>query len=286
MIKEKIFKNLICLDCHKKLILNNKKLICSNCGKVYKIINNKPHILNEKVRILNKESNDIIINKLKVLFKKYPQIFSFLYYVFGASFVGKSAKKAIENISSDKLIINLGSGIKKIDDRVLNIDFYPFNNVDIVSDISCLPFGNNSVDAVINEFVLEHVKNPEEIVKETYRILKPNGLFYLSAPFVAGFHSSPNDYYRWSKQGIRELMQQGFQEEEIGIRNGPTSAMLLIVNEWIATVFSFGLKSIHQVLLIILTIITFPLKVPDYFIYKFKSSENIAYAFYYIGRRK
>jgi len=208
-----------------------------------------------------------------------------LYYTFGASFVGKSAKKVIKNIKSDKLIINLGSGIKRINDRVVNIDFYPFDNIDVVSDISHLPFDNNSVDVVINEFVLEHVKNPEDIVKEIHRILKPNGLLYLAVPFVASFHSSPNDYYRWSKQGLKELLRD-FKEDEIGIRCGPTSAMLYVVNEWIATLLSFGFQKLHQFLFILLMIVTSPIKIFDYLIYKFKSSENIAYGFYFIGKKK
>ncbi len=285
MIKEKIFENLICLDCHKKLNLSNKILTCSNCGKIYKIINNKPYFLDKKVEILNQESSDTVINRLKIFFKKYSIIFNILYYTFGASFVGKSAKKAIKNIESDKLIINLGSGIKKINDNVVNIDFYPFDNVDIVSDIVCLPFDNNSVDVIINEAVLEHVKNPKAIVKEMHRILKHDGLIYVTVPFMASFHSSPNDYYRWSKQGIRELLKD-FKEEEIGIRCGPTSAMLSIFSDWIATFFSFGSIYLHQVLLIIFTIITSPLKVIDYLIYKFPSSQNIAYGFYYIGKKK
>ena len=285
MIKKQLLEKLVCLNCHKKLDLNNKRLICLSCGKVYQIKNDKPYILDNKVEILNQEGSDVIVHKLKILFKKYPRFFSFLYYALGASFVGKSAKKVIKNVKSDKLIINLGSGIKRINNRVVNIDFYPFNNVDIISDISCLPFNNNSVDVVINEFVLEHVKNPESIVREIYRILKPNGLLYLAVPFVASFHSSPDDYYRWSKQGLKELLRD-FKEEEIGIRCGPTSAMLYIVNEWIAILLSFGFQKLHQFLFIFLMIITSPIKIFDYLIYKFKSSENIAYGFYYIGKKK
>ncbi len=77
MIKEKILKNLICLDCHKKINLDNNKLVCSSCGKVYQIIDDKLYILDNKVEILNEESNDAIINKLKILFKKYPKLFLF-----------------------------------------------------------------------------------------------------------------------------------------------------------------------------------------------------------------
>lgn len=286
MIKQKLLDNLVCPDCLKSLDFIEKKLVCPDCHKEYLIIDNYPYFLKKQGDGFKESSNDVIINKLKVFFKKYPSIFNILYYTFGASAVGKSPQKAIKDLGKDKIILNLGSGIKIIREDVINIDFYPFANIDIVADITKLPFKDNSIDVIICESVLEHVKNPLVIIKEIERVLKIGGLVYLSVPFIAGFHSSPNDYYRWSNQGIKELMGQGFIEEEIGIRNGPTSAMLSIVNEWISILFSFGSKSIHQVLLMILTIITFLLKIPDYFIYKFSTSQNIAFGFYYIGRKK
>ena len=146
---------------------------------------------------ITKSTNDDLTNRFinaidssaKIFFKKYPKLFNILYYVLGAAFVGKSAKKALNNISSDSYIINLGSGIKEIRKDVLNVDFYPFENVDILADICKLPFKDGSVDAAVNEFVLEHVKNPHEIVKEMHRVIKPGGLVYVAAPFVASFHS-------------------------------------------------------------------------------------------------
>lgn len=285
MTIEKISKNLICPKCRGEFDLGNQKLSCLNCGRVYRIRDGKLFLLEAKTEILNQSSSDFMINRLKILFKKCPRIFSFMYYVFGALCVGKSVKEVIKDLGSDKLIINLGSGIKRINDWVVNIDFYPFDNVDIVADISCLPFKNNSVDAVICEFVLEHTKNPQKIVEEVYRVLKPGGLFYLTAPFITSFHSSPNDYYRWSKQGLRELLKK-FKEEEIGIRNGPTSTLFYVICEWLAIFLSFGSQKIHQVLWMFFIIIFTPIKILDYLIYKFKSAENIAYAFYYLGKKK
>ena len=286
MIKQKLLDNLICLNCSKSLNLIGEKLVCSNCQKEYLVINSHIYFLEKKGEGFKELSSDAIINKLKVFFKKYPIIFNILYYTFGASVVGRSPKKAIQDLGEDKIILNLGSGIRLVRKDVINIDFYPFANVDIVADITKLPFKDNSVDAVVCESVLEHVKNPGIIIQEIKRILKPDGIVYLSVPFIAGFHSSPDDYYRWSKQGLRELMRQGFQEREMGIRSGPTSALISIINEWIAIILSFGLRPLHQILLMILTIITFPLKIPDYFIYKFSTSQNIAFGFYYIGRKK
>lgn len=288
--EQKNLDNLVCPKCFGQIKLNDavkkKKFICLECGKKYSFIDNTPCLLIKPIDYSNQEiGSDRIINHLKVLFKKYPKVFSLFYYTTGASFVGKSADQAIKKLDSDKLIVSLGSGVKKIREDVVNIDFYPFSNVDLIADIYHLPFKDNSVDAIINEFVLEHTKYPKDIVKEIYRVLKPNGLLYLAVPFVASFHSSPDDYYRWSKNGLRELLKD-FEEDEIGIRCGPTSAMVSVVNEWLATLFSFGFSFLHQIILIILMIITGPLKIIDYFIYKFSSSENIAYGFYFIGRKK
>lgn len=43
------------------------------------------------------------------------------------------------------------------------------------------PFKNNLFDLVIALSVVEHVKDVKKVFEETYRVLKPNGLFYFSA---------------------------------------------------------------------------------------------------------
>ncbi len=286
MINQKLYSNLICLDCGGALkMVKDIKLVCGECSRSYPIKNGAPYIVDKQGRGYYKSNPDSFINQLKVLFKKYPFLFSFFYYAFGSSFVGKSAKEAVDKLGDEKLIINLGSGIKKIRDGVINVDFYPFKQVGLVADISRLPLKNNSVDAVINEFVLEHVKDPKKIVDEIYRVLKPKGVVYVCVPFVASFHSSPDDYYRWSKEGLRQLMSD-FEEKDFGVRCGPTSALLSVLNEWLAIIFSFGSRKLEQILLIGLMVITSPVKLFDYLIYKLPNAENIAYGFYYIGRKK
>ncbi len=230
----------------------------------------------------SEQKTDVLIHKLKVFFKKWPCFFRFIAAVFGVSVVGKTAKKAIEGLGPDKVIVNLGSGTKIIRKGVINIDFQPFENVDIVADASCLPQEDNSVDAIVCESLLEHVADPAKVVAEIKRVLKPGGLVYVTVPFIAGFHSSPNDYYRWTKQGLREIMA-GFEEKESGVMYGPTSALLSILCEWLSLVLSFGSLKLHQFWLILLTIITSPLKLLDYLFYRFPSAANIAYGFYFIG---
>jgi SAM-dependent methyltransferase len=51
-----------------------------------------------------------------------------------------------------------------------------------------LPFEDNSFDVVLSFGVLEHVPNDKESLKEIYRILKPNGLFYcLYLPYTLSY---------------------------------------------------------------------------------------------------
>lgn len=276
-------------------IFLKEKLVGCNLNKKVEFLKiqdsfNNTEIIDKKIYFIKsndgfvKENNDLIVNRIKFFLKKYPVFFSAVYKFFGASLVGVSPEKFLKKIGPQKIILNLGSGVKIINQDVINIDFYPFANVDIVADISDLPIDSNSIDAIINESVLEHIGQPEKIVSEMHRLLKPGGYIYLSVPFIVSFHSSPDDYYRWTKPGLRMMMFH-FSEIEVGVRYGPTSAMIYIVSEWLATLFSFGVIKIHQYIFILLMIVLAPLNILDFFIYKISSSENIAGGFYFIGRK-
>ncbi len=43
----------------------------------------------------------------------------------------------------------------------------------------CLPFADNQFDAVFNTISFLHYPNPQQVFREVYRILKPEGQFYL-----------------------------------------------------------------------------------------------------------
>lgn len=229
-------------------------------------------------------SNDLITNKLKLFLKKFPKLFNFFYIFFGAVFVGRSSQYAIRDKAPGSLILNLGSGVKKIRKDAVNVDFYPFDGVDVVADITNLPFVDNSVDAIVNEFVLEHLPNPEKVVEEMFRVMKSGAILYVSVPFVASFHSSPNDFFRWSKQGLKVLLKD-FQQIEAGIRCGPTSAFVYVLSEWLSTLLSFGITKIQQVFFMFFLVCFSPLKLLDFVIVKMPSSENVAYGFYFIGKK-
>lgn len=80
---------------------------------------------------------------------------------------------------------------------------------DIYHDISKgLPFENETFDTVLCTEVLEHIPEPDNLIREVNRILKKGGFLILSAPLVWGLHEEPRDYYRYTKYGLKYLAEK------------------------------------------------------------------------------
>lgn len=261
-----------------------KKLSFKKDWQVFYVKDKKAFFLDQANTGFDEKNNDAFVNKIKLFIKRSPWLFFIIEKMIGSSFLGRSSATAIKGIPKGDVILNLGSGVSVVREDVINIDFFPFDNVDFVADISNLPFADNSVDAVICEEVLEHVANPINVISEIYRVMKPGALVYIVVPFVFSFHSAPSDYYRWSKMGLKELMKD-FPEVHCGTRSGGGAALSWVLAEFMATILSFGLKKGHQLLFMIFLVLFAPLCYLDYLFYKFPLSENIAACFYYIGRK-
>lgn len=82
---------------------------------------------------------------------------------------------------------------------------------DVVGDLCLLPIATHSLDAVIALEVLEHVRNPIAACSEIARVLKPNGVIILSTPFIFPIHDNPYDYYRYTKYGLKDLLDKNFE---------------------------------------------------------------------------
>jgi SAM-dependent methyltransferase len=117
-------------------------------------------------------------------------------------------------------ILEIGSGVRKINPNVVNLDIGLFSNVDVVGDGHHLPFLNNSFDGVIIEVVLEHIREPERVISEIHRVLKRDGYVYSVIPFRHPYHGYPGDYRRFSIEGMALLFPQ-FEMDELGVCGGP-----------------------------------------------------------------
>lgn len=107
---------------------------------------------------------------------------------------------------------------------------------DFFYDGRTLPFPDKSFDGVLCTQVLEHVANPEILLSEINRILKPGGTLVLSAPFSWGEHEEPYDFFRFSTFGFHELLTRcNFDEVLIQKTTGTLEALAQIFSIYVAT---------------------------------------------------
>lgn len=85
-------------------------------------------------------------------------------------------------------------------------------NIDVYYDGHKLPFEDEFFDSIFTTEVLEHVFNLEEIMSELSRVLKHDGYFLLTLPFIWSEHEVPNDFARYTSFGLKFLLEKhGFE---------------------------------------------------------------------------
>lgn len=244
-----------------------------------------PHFV-ESAAIPESAASESWLNHLKNRLKAYPKFYAFLTNVCSPVLsTGKGPQILLNRLPPDAVILNLGSGTRRISSSVINVDLFPFKEVDVVADITRLPLKDNSVDGIINEATLEHVRDCRAAIKEMQRVLKKGGYLYVVVPFIVGYHPSPDDYYRWTPQGLAADFNR-LETIETGIRGGPTSALLWILQEWLALALSFNTSLLYKLLWIILMVLTFPFKLLDLLLSHYSMAWKIAASFYYLGVKK
>ena len=112
---------------------------------------------------------------------------------------------------------------------------------------------NNHCDIVWSIQVLSNTPNPQEYLKECYRILKPGGLILLSTHGHWPYRPDPFDYGRWTSYGIKfELEKHGFKIIDIEGMMGILSTSLQLLQDAI-------LLSIPFNMLYLVSVIIFPI---------------------------
>jgi SAM-dependent methyltransferase len=82
----------------------------------------------------------------------------------------------------------------------------------VIDESGCLGLGDNTMDAVLSTQVLEHVGNPALYLSESLRVLKPGGQLLLSTHGMMVLHRDPVDYWRWTSDGLRHVIERaGFE---------------------------------------------------------------------------
>ena len=111
-------------------------------------------------------------------------------------------------------------GVDLSDYSATNLKDIQVEKVDVSKDK--LPYEDNCMDVVYHKSLIEHLYSPDQLMKETYRVLKPGGRVIILTPdwvsqmkvFYEDFtHSRPYD-----KNSLRDLLLvYGFSNVETGL---------------------------------------------------------------------
>jgi ubiquinone/menaquinone biosynthesis C-methylase UbiE len=109
--------------------------------------------------------------------------------------------------------------------------------VDVVCPATKLAFEDSVFDTVFSSQVIEHVEDTHAMISELNRVLVKDGFAILSLPFTWQLHEEPHDFYRFSKYGIRYLMEvKGFEVLEINANGGKWATIFqLYLNTLLST---------------------------------------------------
>jgi len=168
---------------------------------------------------------------------------------------------------------------------VVNLNVDAFDSVDVVGDGMNIPTIDETFDTVTCNAVVEHVPDPDALLSEIHRVLKPGGHVQLMIPFIFPFHAYPGDYRRWTASGVLELTGR-FEKLELCVLTGPTSAMLVLFREYLCLIIpGGGREGLRAAINGISGWLTFPFKYLDRRLNRKPEAANMAAALYYLGRK-
>lgn len=105
-------------------------------------------------------------------------------------------------------------------------------NVDIDADLNkILPIDSAVADTVVSISVMEHLCEPQVMLGEAFRILKPGGNIVVQVPWQWWIHEAPYDFFRYSPYGLKYLFEKaGFTAINIEAQAGFFTTVALKLN--------------------------------------------------------
>ena len=149
-------------------------------------------------------------------------------YVLDFEYRIERAVSAFEaGLPSGARVLDAGAGKGKYFDffrahRYCGIDLatgdmeWDYAGLDAVADLLALPFQDQCFDACLNIVTLEHVREPGLVLREIARTLRAGGRLLLIVPQDWEVHQAPHDYFRFTRYGVRHLLESaGFTDISI-----------------------------------------------------------------------
>ena len=108
------------------------------------------------------------------------------------------------------------------------------NRPDLTWDGHSIPLAGNSVESVVCTEVLEHCPHPQQVLAETFRVLKPAGVLFLTVPFLWPLHDIPFDEYRYTPFALTRHMEAvGYTVMQMKALGGWDASLAQMIGLWV-----------------------------------------------------
>ena len=133
----------------------------------------------------------------------------------------------LANYSVRGKVLDIGGGVnpsyfeflkKEEGAEIINIDFKSLHEIGKTIDLEKdpLPYSDGSIDHVLVFNLFEHIYNYRFLAGEIKRVLKPGRQVLGFVPFMMSYHPDPRDYFRYTKEALRNIFgETGFKNIQI-----------------------------------------------------------------------
>ena len=109
-----------------------------------------------------------------------------------------------------------------------------YQKCDLQWDGRTIPLEDGSVDCALATEVLEHCPDPDTVMRQALRVLRPGGLLFLTVPFLWPLHDVPHDEYRYTPFALeRHLRNAGFEQIMLSALGCWDASLALMIGLWI-----------------------------------------------------
>lgn len=78
----------------------------------------------------------------------------------------------------------------------------------MIGSATDLPMNDGQADALLLSQVIEHIPDIQKVFYEAERVIRDNGLLFMSYPYLYPLHAIPHDYFRLSRYAVSSQLKK------------------------------------------------------------------------------
>lgn len=138
----------------------------------------------------------------------------------------------------------------------VGVDVFKATGVDVLVDSrSSLPFRTGSLDAVISTQMLSMVPDPDALLADINRALKPGGYLVVTVPHIYNDFAPGRDLWRWTGTGLQRVLGRHLDVLHVRRQGGVGSTLGLLLLNFVHVRLSGRLRAVRVALLPVLLLL-------------------------------